>query len=231
MAPRIPSMEDYDPTSSSQALLLRDAPFLLKHDYLPLEAGYAVAPDGMHHIAGSTYMRDCTGAMINWWFGWIHNTEQYKLWHPRDHVFSDWEGARNNDSTYIGGHHLVHEYIGTEIAKLKISFLSPSNYFGPDWEDLFKEAGYSTAICGRVGSWNDDNSATYYGHLIHLIKDEPDGCRMRSRFWLGDAEGVTEAEERVKLVPDGMSTALLKHCTEEMAILATRLPAMYKDFS
>lgn len=221
------------PSTSPQAgLALKDAKLLLEHPYLPMEAGVAITEDGMCHVAGSTYMKDCTGSMIDWWFGWVHKTEQYLLWHPRDHVFSDWEGPRENNSTYIGGHHLVHEYIGGELHKLKISFKDPSEYFGADWKTSFQEAGYSTAICGRTGVWDDEtNEVLYVGHLIHLIKNEPDGVRMRSRFWLGDIDGVTDAEERKKNVSLPFATGLLQHCTEEMAILATILPGMHQKYA
>ncbi|CAI7595590.1 unnamed protein product [Penicillium pancosmium] len=192
-------------------LALKDARLLLEHPYLPMEAGVAHTEDGMTHIAASTYMKSCTGAMIDWWFGWIHNTGQYKIWHPRDHVFSDWEGPRENNSTYIGGHHLVHEYIGGELQKLKISFKDPSEYFGPDWKAAFQNAGYSTAVCGRTGMWDDENDNV--------------------TFWLGDVDGVTDPEIRKANVPDEFAKGLLKHATEEMAILATVLPDMYHKFS
>ncbi|CAI7639686.1 unnamed protein product [Penicillium manginii] len=192
-------------------LALKDAKLLLKHPYLSMEAGVAHTEDGMTHIAASTYMKSCTGAMIDWWFGWIHNTEQYKLWHPRDHVFSDWEGPRENNSTYIGGHHLVHEYIGGELQKLEISFKDPSEYFGPGWQTAFQNAGYSTAICGRTGMWDDENN--------HVT------------FWLGDVDGLTDPEIRKASVPDEFAKGLLQHATEEMAILATVLPDLYHKFS
>lgn len=99
---QIPALSDYQPTVIPQALLLKDANLLLDHPYLPLESGFAVAPDGMHHAAATTYMRHCTGAMVDWWFGFVHTTAHYLLWHPRDHIFSDWEGPRDNASTYIG---------------------------------------------------------------------------------------------------------------------------------
>lgn len=66
---------------------------------------------------------------------------------------------------------------------------------------------------------------TYTGHLIHLIKNEPDGCRMRSRFWLGDVEGLPKSVG--DKVPEYMTAGLLKHVTEEMAILAAKLPELY----
>ncbi|TID17559.1 Phloretin hydrolase [Venturia nashicola] len=221
-----------DPTANLEPLCLQDARLLLENNYLPFEAGCAFNADGMCHVAASTYMPGVTGEMLDWWFGWIHNTDQYKLWHPRDHVFSDWEGPRGNTSLYIGGHHLVHEYIGGVMSKLKISFHSPANYFGPNFESDFKKYGYSTAICGRVGIWDDlNNTVTYTGHLIHLIKDEPDGCRMRSRFWLGDIDGITDPAVRASLTPPHLGLGLCKHATEEMSILASILPGLFEKHS
>ena len=211
-------------------LRLDEAPLLLERDYLPIETGSGLASDGLWHVAASTYMPRCSAKMIDWWFGWIHTTEQYKLWHPRDHVFSDWEGARDNTSEYVGGHHLVHEYIGGKLLKLKISFKDPAEYFGHDWKAKFEAARYGTAICGRVGDWDPESGkTTYNGHLIHLIKEEPDACRMRSRFWLGDVEGSpTKVGDKV---PEFMKAGLMQHAAEEMAILASQLPEMYEKYS
>jgi hypothetical protein len=82
-----------------------------------------------------------------------------------------------------------------------------------------------------VGNWDDESGEVRYGgHLVHLIKDEPDGVRMRSRFWLGDIPGKTP-DERLAAVDDGFALGLLKHATEEMAILASILPGMYEEFA
>jgi DAPG hydrolase PhiG domain len=118
------------------------------------------------------------------------------------------------------------------MSKLKISFKSPANYFGPNFQSEFKKHGYSTAICGRVGMWNDEiDTVTYTGHLIHLIKNEPDGCRMRSRFWLGDIDGVIDPGVRASLTPPHLGLGLCKHATEEMSILAGILPEMFEKYS
>ena len=210
-------------------LQLKDASQLLTNDYFSVESGWGLTEDGMAHVAAQTYMPGCTAAMIDWWFGFIHTTEQYKWWHPRDHVFSDWEGPRNNCSEYIGGHHLVHEYIGGELQKLKISFRDPSEYFGAGWKAKLTANGYGAVICGRVGNWDPETGkVVYVGHLVHLIKNEPDGCRMRSRFWMGDVEGLPEPMGR--MVPLSMTQGLMQHCTEEMSILARKLPELYEEY-
>ncbi|OBT60757.1 hypothetical protein VE03_10868 [Pseudogymnoascus sp. 23342-1-I1] len=217
---------------TSIVFYFKDARLLLNTPYLQHEAGYAINAEGMHHIAASTYMPLCTGPMIDWWFGWIHNTAQYQLWHPHDHVFSDWEGPRDNNSTYIGGHHLVHEYIGGNLAKLKISFRDPGEYFGDSWREDFAAKGYATAVCGRVGNWTPETGEVLYtGHLVHLVKEERIGCRMRSHFWLGDVEGVVDPAKRAAGVPGFLPRGLCQHATEEMAVLASILPELYEKYS
>ncbi len=55
---------------------------------------------------------------------------------------------------------------------------------------------------------------------------------MRSRFWLGDFDPPSIAstrDERIKLIPDRVGPALLKHCHEEMSYLAAFLPALYAN--
>jgi hypothetical protein len=159
-------------------------------------------------------------------------TDEMGYGSPRDHVFSTWDGPRGNSGEYIGGHHKVHEYIGGVLSKLKISFKSPADNFGPSFASDFKTHGYATAICARVGVWDDINdTVTYTGHLIHLIKEEPDGVRMRSRFWLGDVEGVEDPIVRRGLTPEHLGSGLCQHATEEMAILGSILPGMFEKYS
>jgi hypothetical protein len=167
--------------------------------------------------------------MIDWWFGWVTNTTQYKLWHPKDHVSSDWSGP-HGDSKYIGGHHLVREYVGGELQTLKISFKDPSEYFGSNWKGDFKANNYSTAICGQVGLWiGPGTTSLQIGHLIHLVRNEFNGVRMRSRFWLGDISLLPSASARAAVVPKKLVVGLTKHTTEEMAILGTFLPDLYRS--
>ena len=82
---------------------------LLNPGYLPFESGYWDLADGKRLVAALTRMPGCRAKMVHWWFSWLGGTEQYKLWHPRDHIFSDWENRR--DGNYIGASHLVHEYL------------------------------------------------------------------------------------------------------------------------
>jgi hypothetical protein len=217
-----------DPTKSPSSLLLRDAKLLLTNHYLPMETGFALNSEGMYHVAASTYMPKVTGAMIDWWFGWVTTTEQYKMWHPIDHEYSEWSGPHGN-STYIGGYHLVRERIGQDVHHLRIAFKDPSEYFGANWRQDFERNGYATAVCGRIGIWGGPGvDAAETGHLIHLVKKEFNGVRMRSRFWLGDVPGIEIPDIRARITTRNLAEGLVKHCVEEMATLASFLPELYE---
>ena len=73
---------------------LVDAAALLDPAPMPLEMGYERLKDGVLHIAVRTDMHRCTGEMVEWWFRFRPNTQQYVWWHPIDHVFSDWIECR-----------------------------------------------------------------------------------------------------------------------------------------
>ena len=196
---------------------------LLEPGYLPVESGWVRLPDGQLHVAAWTTMFGCKGRMVEWWFGFLENTEQYKWWHPVDHVWCEWVGERGT-GRFVGGTHNVHEYVGGELQKLKIHFRDPSEYLDVG---RFAEAGVSAAVCARVGLLD---APVWVGHLIHLCRDTDYGCEMRSRFWLGATdppELADDAAARTALFPDRVGSALQQHCHEEMSYLAGFLPGLH----
>ena len=198
---------------------------LLDQFYLPFESGWQRLPDGSAHVAARTHMIGCTPEMVAWWFGFIHHTEQYKWWHPRDHLFSDWDGERGT-GRYIGGTHLVHEYIGPSIYKLKINFREPAEILDTS---RFEAARVGVAVFGYVGDLEQDG---WFGRLLHLVQKTDDGCVMRSRFWLGALDPMppnpVPPDVLAGLVPDSLAAGLHAHASEEMSILASFLPTVYR---
>ena len=200
---------------------LDEADRLLEPGYLSMESGYVRLPDGQLHVAARTSMPGCSSAMIDWWFGYVRTTEQYKRWHPTDHVWCDWDGPSGE---YVGGTHLVHEYIGGQMNELRINFRPADDYLDTS---RFAEADVGTAVCARTGPLGSD---LWVGHLIHLVRDTEYGCEMRSRFWLGDFEPeiAPTPQQRQEIIPDQVGWGLLKHCNEEMGYLAELLPDLYR---
>jgi hypothetical protein len=112
-----------------------------------------------------------SGILIWAWFGYTTTTEDYKGWHPKDHIYSEWSGPYG-DSKYIGWHRLVYEMVGDQQQQLRISFLNPSTYFGADYKEQFKSANISTAVVGPVGFWAGKGFGTIgmdVGHLMHIM--------------------------------------------------------------
>jgi hypothetical protein len=188
-------------------MLYKEVNQLLKPGYLPFETGYERLSNGDMYIAVLTRMPHCEAKMIDWWFGYAGDTEKYKLWHPM-HVVGDWD-EHWRPGHYIGASHLVHEYIGGDLVKLRITFFEPSKIFDPS---KFAEARVGAVICGDVGALEEDMQM---GHLIHFVRDTDLGCEMRSRFW------IFNGDEKI-------GAGLMQHCIEEMSQLGAILPGLYK---
>lgn len=201
---------------------------LLDEPYQALETGWKRLDNGVALVAARTHMPGCTGAMIQWWFGFVHHTEEYLWWHPRDHVWSDWDGERGTGK-YIGGAHLVHEYIAGKLYKLRIFWQEPSIFLDTS---RFQQENVTAVICGKIGDLDSPkDKPVLLGKIMHLIQDTPDGCVMRSRFWLGELEGLdipVTPEVRRQIATDALAKGLLQHCCEEMSLLGQFLPKVYE---
>ncbi|MBW2030452.1 MAG: hypothetical protein JRH06_12255 [Deltaproteobacteria bacterium] len=190
-------------------MYLEQANQLLSTGYLSLETGYTRLPNGDMLVGVLTRMPKCKGKMVDWWFGYVGDTEKYKLWHPHDHLIGEWDGYWR-PGHYVGASHLVHEYIGKEIVKLKITFREPSDFLDIS---RFEESRVGAVVCGDVDLLEED---AHLGHLMHFVRDTDFGCEMRSRFWL---HGGQEA----------MARDLMHHCIEEMGNLSDLLPGLYAE--
>ena len=192
-------------------------------------------PDASYLVAVRTPMPGVKAEMVRWWFAdFLNTTEHYSWWHPEDHVWMDWENKKTGE--VIGSSHLVHEYIGSELSKLRIQFINSSEFFGfdPNNEDTF-------VICARVGLLEEEiNTAK----MCHVVRNTQTGAEMRSRFWLGhvakrDGNKTIRSFEgfvgnmalvRLFLIEQQVNPADLKlHAIEEMTYLAELLPSLYES--
>ena len=188
--------------------------------------------DGSYLVAVRTPMPSVKAEMVRWWFAeFLKTTEHYKWWHPSDHVWMDWENKIPGE--IIGASHLVHEYIGGELSKLRIQFVNPSEFFGYNPND-----GNTFVICARAGMLDIEINIA---KMCHIVKNNENGSEMRSRFWLGHV-AIREGNQTIPSITGFLGNmaisrlfALSKkdaedlklHAKEEMSFLAKLLPSLY----
>jgi hypothetical protein len=202
--------------------------------HVEFESGVRRLRDGTVEVASLVSMPGVTSDMFRWWFSdYLQTTKHYRMWHPKDHVWMDWEHKTPGEIT--GSHHLVHEYIGGELMKLRIQFAWPQEILGYDPTDE-----NTVAICARVGELE---SSLNIAEMCHVARNTPSGAELRSRFWLGvisdqEATGwqnfllsllANNPISRQFTVAEAEGIDLHKHCMEEMSYLADLLPVIYKE--
>ena len=210
----------------------RDTSGVLEDQYSSLETGFQRQPNGVYRVRAITRMPNVKAKMVRWWFAdYMQTSEHYKRWHPRAHLWMDWENKVPGE--IVGASHLVHEYIGDELNKLRIQFVDPEEFFGP-----IEQRDDQFVLCARVGELERPlNMAT----MCHFVRDTPFGAEMRSTFWLGhiakrdgnetvsSIEGILGNTMLVRhlLADEELATNLMTHAIEEMGNLADFLPELY----
>ena len=179
---------------------------LLEPGYMPIETGCCRLTNGDIHVRVLIRMPRCKGKMVDWWFGYVRDTETYKMWHPA-HRFLEWDEKRS-PGHYIGATHTIEEQVGTKIFKVRIRFYDPKEVFDVS---RFKAARWGAAVCGDA----IDEKGIPHGYLIHTVRDTDYGCEMRNRFWL-----LHNPDDKVGL-------GVMTHNLEEMGNLSDFLPDLY----
>ena len=190
--------------------------------------------DATYLVAVRTSMPGVKADMVRWWFSdFLETTEHYQWWHPKDHVWMDWENKIPGEFT--GSSHLVHEYIGGDLSKLRIQFVNSSEFFGYDANDE-----NTFVICARVGLLDEEMNIA---KMCHVVRNTLNGSEMRTRFWLGHV-AKREGNKTVNSLPGLIAnTALIRlfvidkksaddlkrHAMEEMTFLAELLPSLYES--
>ena len=190
-------------------------------------------PDATYLVAVRTSMPGVKAEMVRWWFSdFLQTTEHYSWWHPKDHVWMDWENKKPGENT--GSSHLVHEHIGGKLSKLRIQFVNSAEFFGYEVNDE-----NTFVICARVGLLEEDINIA---KMCHVVRNTADGAEMRTRFWLGHVakrEGNktissiqgfigNTALARLFVLDKQSAEDLKRHAKEEMKYLADLLPSLYE---
>ena len=210
----------------------RDTSGLLVEGYGVEETGVERQANGVLKVRALTRMPGVRAEMVRWWFAdFLQTTAHYQRWHPTAHVWMDWENKV--PGAYVGASHLVHEYIGDELMKLRIQFVPPEELLGEI------DAPESTVfVCARAGLLEESINVST---MCHVIRDTDFGAEMRSVFWMGHIARRNGNEEefsiegllgntalvRMLAVSRDDGVALMRHAIEEMGYLADFLPGLY----
>jgi hypothetical protein len=79
---------------------------------------------------------------------------------------------------------------------------------------------------------SETGEVLYNAHLIHLVRNEFAGSRMRSRFWLGDVEAVEDPNQRAAMAPPSAAVVAWYNILAKGGaglFLASKLPALYQQ--
>ncbi|WP_270729207.1 DAPG hydrolase family protein [Shimia sp. Alg240-R146] len=200
--------------------------------YSDFETGVKRHPNGIIEVGALTRMPGVSAEMVHWWFAdYLQTTDHYKLWHPKAHVWMDWENKKPGE--IIGASHLVHEYIGPELHKARIQFVPVEDILGHPLEN-----DDDVAICARAGMLEEPLNAV---RMCHIVRNTEFGAEMRSRFWVGfvaQRDGNDEVPSLQGLLGNTMiarrllvshqdGVDLMQHAIEEMGYLADFLPELY----
>jgi len=143
-----------------------------------------------------------TPEMLDWWWMNMGSTENYCLWHPRDHISARWEVSPGTDP--LGPIQVACEKIGGIPITLRIRIT--------DTMQVFADRIYSHAS----GGCTLDSRDNPIGWGMHEYESMPDGgLRMRSTF-------------RVPArTPKVFRAGIRKHNRVEMARFPVFLPQLY----
>ena len=142
-----------------------------------------------------------TPEMIDWWWDNI-SKERYKLWHPEDHLFFEWEKTPENG--HVGAVHRVIETVKVP-TMLRIRWEDPTSH--PI------KASYSHVLAASILD-SEDNSLSWITHEYESIEN---GVQLRTTFRLPAK------------VPKWFIKALNKHNMEEIGEFTNFLPALYEE--
>lgn len=167
-----------------------------------LRNGVARRADGSLFVATAVAFPGVDTAAFAWWFSaGCPGDEEYRTWHPEDHVSGHFVTAGDSSADgeplpgepWAGLEHVVVEALGAKFGgrpqSLRIKF-KPTAAYGLDRAAL-QGARCDVALAARVCVRDAALGWLDVGHFLHFTQPLPGGAagfELRSRFWLGDVD-------------------------------------------
>lgn len=194
-----------------------------------LQDGYGISADGLGFLANTTFMPEVTSDMLDWWFGWhcVENDLRYKIWDKEDHFW-----ARADKPEYVldpnvpwrektwGVSHKIKENAGLGVEEIEMHFVRPRD-LGFD-ESKIGGDGCTSMVCAHAAAI-----------VAHKWIETPEGCWLKSRFWMGyglDGNGnVVRKFPPGARMPEFVPKMIYGHNIKEFTNLAAFLPQIYEE--
>ncbi|MCU6762308.1 Uncharacterised protein [uncultured Roseburia sp.] len=201
---------------------------------LPLETGVERLSSGGLHIAVMSLLENCTSDMLAHWFGMQPDTDEYRLWHPGAHLYSEWAEIQpgHKDGCVEGTTHKAREMMAGSATEATLMYLDPYELFG-DKLTKAKEQGEADVVlysCCNLGDWDkcirDPKGRPVGGQYVGVGRDTPYGLVLRNHYWLGDTLELPP-EQVTAMFPMEIGLGVMNHDMNEFHILNKVMPSYY----
>lgn len=227
-----------------EGLEINDRNKIFEKGYLPDEwGGIRKLQSGGYVLSNNTQFVGSNGEMLQWYFGWhALDSFRYTIWDPYDHyglTITEEERRKilDTNTTLLqkcqGVTHYVEESLipGTDPGLLKIGFMDPE-ILGYDVSKIGTEA-CSFIVTANVEIITPEGVPNFPVVMLHMARDNAQGCELRSRFWMGyqieDGKGVLKAPPDVIESLKPIIEDLQQHNFYEFTNLADILPNLYEE--
>jgi transposase-like protein len=167
-------------TSRKPAMFIEEVNQLLRPGYMPVETGYYRLPNGQMYIAALTRKHGRHSNWVNWCF--VHYFLSTTAFNDQDIKkirTAEWN-SKWKPKQYTGISQTGEYLMGGNVHRFKLIFNDPAKYFDTS---RFKEANVGAVICGDTFLLD----GTPEGCIIHVVRDTPTGCEIKTRAWLFQA--------------------------------------------
>lgn len=207
---------------------------LLSTAPLTIETGVERLSSGGLHVAVLSLLENCTGAMLEHWFGMDCNTDEYRLWHPGAHLHSEWVKREEckEDGTAAGKTHLATEIVGGTATDATLAYIDPYELFGEKLTKAREENDVSVVLYAQcmLGPRDqiiyDEKGRPQGGQYVGVGRDTPYGLMLRNHYWMGDTLPLP-ADQVEKMFPMEMGLGVMNHDLNEFHILNKVMPSYY----